>query len=337
MENLNLPYPIQIFVFGQDQKLGLEVASMLQVEPAGYEIKCFSDGERIPHQTETVRGRDVYIIVSSFIGDEMDKWILDCLRFVWSVKNGQPQKITVVLPKLLHQRQDVENRELRQPKMSDLFPKLLKTAGMDYMVVCKLHNPASCTTDPPMENLDTTRIIIEEIRENYDLSKIVIASADMGGSKYARKIAEELLVSLLIVDKDRNPRTGETRAMNVYSQGEISPKVDTVIFVDDIISTFGSLQKGAEALTKEFPQIVNFVAKVTHGDFSRLTLRNICDSKFLEVDVMNTVPIGQNFILEAKKFGKNLKVTSVAKLIARTIDNLHNGQSVSALWTKNGG
>lgn len=337
MKNLNLPYPIQVFVFGYDKNLGEEIASLLKVTPANYDINSFSNKERIPHQIETVRGRDVYIIVTSLNGEETDKWAIDYLRFVWAVKNGQPHKITVILPKLPHQRQDVENRELRQPKMSDLFPKLLKTAGMDCMVVCKLHNPASCTTDPPMENLHTTRIIIEKIKSTkFDLSKIVIASADMGGAKYARKIAEELLVPLIIVDKDRDPKTKETKAINVFSQGEISENINTVIFVDDIIATFQSLLNASTALSEKYNQITNFIAVATHADFNNETIKNIINSRFSEIYITNTVPVPDNFILALKNANKKIRTISVAKLIAQTIDNLHNGQSVSALWIKNG-
>lgn len=335
MNNLNLPYPSQIFVFGNNQNLGIEIASLLKIKPATFEINYFPDGERIPHQMETVRGRDIYIIFTSLNSENIDIWALDYLRFVWTIKSGQPHRITVILPKLMHQRQDEENRELRQPKMSDLFPKLLKTAGMDCMVVCKLHNAASCTTDPSMENLHTTLILVDEIKSKLDLSKVVIGSADMGGSKYARKIAERLSVPLVIVDKNRDPRTGETTAMNVFSQGEISKGIDTVVFVDDIISTFNSLLKAGDALALQYPQITNFHAIVTHADFNDDTIDNIINSKFKEVCVTNTIPINDNYIKAIEKAGKNIKIISVARLIAQTIDNLHNGQSVSALWTKN--
>ncbi len=336
MNNLNLPYPVQIFVFGDNTNLGKEITSLLEIKPSNYVVQSFSNGERIPHQRETVRGRDVYIIATNINGEQMDRWALDCLRFVWSIKNGQPHKITVITPKLIHQRQDEEDRELRQPKMSDLYPKLLKAAGMDSMVVCKLHNPASCTTDPPMENLHTTWIILEEIRKNFDLSKIVIASADMGGSKYARKIAEKLSVPLIIVDKKRDTRTGETNVMNVFSEGEISENIDSVVFVDDIISTFTSLRNASDSLAQKVHQIKKFFAVVTHPDFSTDTINNIVNSRFSEIFVTNTVPIREEILMKAEKVGKKIKIISVAKLIAQTIDNLHNGHSVSDLWLKNG-
>lgn len=336
MKNLNLPYPVQIFVFGYDKSLGEEIAKLSKVKIANHKITCFSNCERIPHQIETVRGRDVYIIFTSLNGEETDKWALDYLRFVYSVKNGQPHKITVIMPKLIHQRQDKENRDLRQPKLSDLFPKLLKTAGMNYMVVCKLHNDASCTTDPPMENLPTTRIIIESISLKFDLSKIVVASADIGGAKYARKIAEELRAPLIIVDKDRDQGIEKTKTLDVFTKGEISKKIDTVIFVDDITATFGSISDAADAVHEKHSQIVNFVGVTTHFDGNKSTITKIINSRIKVLIITNTVPISNEFLSILKNSGVNVIIPSVAKLIAQTINNLHNGQSISALWTKNG-
>ena len=60
------------------------------------------------------------------------------------------------------------------------------------------------------------------------------------------------------------------------------------------------------------------------------------NSRFSEIFVTNTVPIREEILMKAEKVGKKIKIISVAKLIAQTIDNLHNGHSVSDLWLKNG-
>ncbi|MFA6273902.1 MAG: ribose-phosphate diphosphokinase [Candidatus Paceibacterota bacterium] len=329
--NPNNPYPKSLFVFGNDKSLGEEVAKFLEIKPSGYEIKNFPDGERVPYQTETVRGRDVFIIFTSQNGSEIDRWLIDYLRFIQAIKRGHPYRITVILPKLVHQRGDYSYG--REPKMSDFYPNLLKTLGVDYMIVCKLHNSASQTSQPPMDNLDTTFLIIEKIRESFpDLSKVVIGAGDLGGSKYGRKIANTLGTPLIIVDKDRNKISGETKAMKVYSYGDISEKIDTVIFVDDVISTGGTLCKGANAVSEQYPQINNFYAAATHADFGKETLGNFVQSKFKEIWVTNTVPVSEEFKNEFKKQGKEIITISVAKLLAKVIDNVHDGNPISSLW-----
>ena len=337
MENLKHPYPKQLFVFGEDTSLGEEVAKYLEVTPAKFHIKIFPNGEKIPHQEETVRGRDVYIIFTSFNFENINDSFPDYLSFVRSIKNGQPHRITVIMPKQIWQRQDVENRESREPKLSDFYPELLQTAGMDIMVVLRLHNPASCSTHPPMENLDTTKLIVDHIFSSFlDLSHIAIGAADMGGSKYSRKIAEALQVPLIIVDKDRNTKTGKTRAINVYTEGEIAEKIDTVLFVDDLINTFGSISDAGDTLFKRYPHIKNYFAIATHADFGSETLEKVIKSRFQKLWFTNTVPISDDFLNAIKKAKKKIEIISVAVLIAQVIDNLHNGHSISALWTKNG-
>ena len=217
------PYPLQIFVFGNNQTLGLEVAKLLNIEPSPHKTKSFSDGERICHQDVTVRDGDVFIIFTSQNGDNMDSNLIDYLRFVRAVREGQPHKVTVILPKLPHQRQDVENRKLREPVLANLFPELFMTAGADRIAVCRLHNPATKTRTPPMENIETDLLIIGTIKKMFsDLSHVAIAAADIGFAKNARQIAKELGgLPTFIVEKDRDKVTNLSKPMLVYTSENI--------------------------------------------------------------------------------------------------------------------
>lgn len=331
--NSNNPYPMKVFVFGSDAKLGNEIIKLLEQTPAGHETKYFPDGERIPHQTETVRGCDVFIIFNGLNGLEIDRWLIDYLRFVRAVKRGHPYRITVILPKKPHQRADVANQKKREPKMSDFYPDLLKTAGADYIIVCRLHNPASCTSDPPMDNVDTTFLINRRIREMFpDLSSLAIAAGDMGGSKYAREVANKLGVPLIIVDKNRDKNSGETKVMKIYTEGDISQKIKIVVFVDDLMSTFGTLQQGADELSRQYPHITDFYGAATHPDFGEKTLNNIINSKFKEIWITDSVPVKDEFVREVELSGKKVFFISVANVLARVIDNVHDSKPISSLW-----
>jgi ribose-phosphate pyrophosphokinase len=332
------PHPKQIFVIGSDKKLGNKIASLLKIKPTPYQIKIFSDGENLPHQIETVAEKDVYIIFTSEKGAAMAKWKDIYLRFVKNVKWGRPYRITAVLPEWYGQRADVENFPQREAPMSSLFAELLEAAGADRIIVCKLHNAASSIDSPPMMNIDTTTLIIKKLKVLFsDLSKIAIGSADIGGAKYARYIASCLNVPVIITDKVRNTKSGKTQALNIYDDGNISPDIDTIIFVDDLIQTFGSLKDGAALVQGKFPHIKNYIAVATHPDFVKTTLSNIENSLFNKILVADTIPISKTFISRIKMMNKELIVVSVAKLIARVIDNLHNNVPVSDLWTNGSG
>jgi ribose-phosphate pyrophosphokinase len=346
MDQFVSPYLLQIFVFGNNHELGNSIAELLKQKPAKHTTTHFPDGERLSYQKETVRDRDVFIVFTSQNGDAMDANLIDYLRFVRAVKEGQPHKITIILPKLPHQRQDVENRKLRQPVLSNFFPELFKTAGADRIVVCRLHNPASKTTDPPMENVQTDLLIVKEIKARYpDLSEIAIAAGDIGGAANARDIADQLGgLPTIIVEKNRNKSTNLSKPMTVFTD-DLPESVTTVIFIDDLISTANTLSKAADALYAKHSQITNYVAVATHPDFIAKethakakidTLSILAQSRFQSIWVTDTIPVADSFKEGLLIAGKEFATISVAKLIAQTIDNLHNGKSVSSLWTTNG-
>jgi ribose-phosphate pyrophosphokinase len=334
MEATINPYPIKVFVFGNDVSLGGKIASHLLLDPAKFNIVNFSDGERVPHQTETVRGYDVFLILTSQNGSEIDRWLIDYLRFVRAIKNGRPYRITVVLPKFPHQRADVQNYKLRQPKLSNFYADLLKSAGADYIITCKLHNPASCTDDPPMDNVDTTFLIVDKIIEKFpDLSKIIVAATDLSGGKFfSRKVSDKLKVPLIITDKERDPVTNKSQAIKVYAYGDISTDRTSVVFIDDIISTFGSMKDAENALSNKYPFVTDFYSAATHADFCSETIEKIESSKFKEIWIMDTVPVNEVFIQKIKIIKKEIVIISVAKLLAKVIDNVHNGVPISELW-----
>jgi len=328
------PYPIKIFIVGNNDELGNKITAHLNTSPAGHAVVFFSDGERILHQTETVRGVDVVSIFTSQNGPQIDRWLMDYLRFVRAIKYGIPHRITVVIPKFPHQRADVQNYELRQPKLSDFYANLLKESGADYIITCKLHNPASCTSDPPMDNVDTTFLIVDKIIEKFpDLSKIIIAATDLSGGKYfSRKVADKLMVPLIITDKERDKVTGKTKSIKVYSYGEISEERTKIVFIDDIISTFGSMNGAADAVSDKYPFITDYYAAATHADFSEETCENIVSSKFKEIWITDTVPVSDLFVKKITESNKSVVVISVAKLLAKVIDNVHNSIPISDLW-----
>ena len=174
---------------------------------------------------------------------------------------------------------------------------------------------------------------MEKIQEEFtDLSRLAIATGDISGSKYGRYVSSKFDVPLIIVDKQRDTKSGETKAIKVYTQGEVSRHIDTVIFVDDIMSTFGTMKKAADALSDQYPWITEYYAAATHPDFGKETLSNIVKSKFKEIWITDTVPIKDSFLFDLNQHKKKVVVISVAKLLATVIDNVHDGKPISALW-----
>ncbi|MFX6435396.1 phosphoribosyltransferase family protein, partial [Acinetobacter baumannii] len=84
--------------------------------------------------------------------------------------------------------------------------------------------------DIPTDNLFASPVMVRDIKERHDLSKVMVVSPDVGGVVRARGLAKRINTPLAIIDK-RRERAGESEVMNVI--GEVEGY--TCILVDDIV------------------------------------------------------------------------------------------------------
>jgi ribose-phosphate pyrophosphokinase len=99
----------------------------------------------------------------------------------------------------------------------------------------------------------------------------------------------------------------------------------TCLVIDDLIDTAGTLVKTAAALMENGATAV--YACCSHPVFSGSAVENIAQSCIKEVVVTDTIPLSE----EAKKEPK-IAVRSVAGLIGRAIQSIHEETSVSKLF-----
>jgi ribose-phosphate pyrophosphokinase len=99
----------------------------------------------------------------------------------------------------------------------------------------------------------------------------------------------------------------------------------TCIIVDDMIDTAGTLCQAAAALKAHGAGDV--YATATHAVLSGPALERISDSALKEVLVCNTIPTE-----EKAKACSQLRIVSVANLLAEAIRRIHDDESVSSLF-----
>jgi ribose-phosphate pyrophosphokinase len=97
------------------------------------------------------------------------------------------------------------------------------------------------------------------------------------------------------------------------------------LMVDDLIDTAGTLVKGAQALLEHGAASVSACA--THAVLSGTAVERIQKSKLKEVVVTNSIPLTK----KAKQCDK-IKTLSVAHLLARAVQSIHEETSVSILF-----
>lgn len=125
---------------------------------------------------------------------------------------------------------------------------------------------------------------------------------------------------MAIIDKRRQV-ANVAQIMNII--GEVEGK--TVVILDDMVDTAGTLTKAAKAL-KEHGALAVY-ACCTHPVLSGKAIERINDSSIEELIVTDTIPINH----EASRC-KKIKVLPVAELFGEAIKRIHNNESVSSLF-----
>jgi ribose-phosphate pyrophosphokinase len=145
-------------------------------------------------------------------------------------------------------------------------------------------------------------------------------SPDAWGVERARSFAKRLTAPLAIIDKRRTD-VNVAEVMNII--GDVRGK--HCLIVDDLVDTAGTLVNGVEALLAQGAAGVSACA--THAVLSGPAVERICGSELKELVVANSIPLKP----QAQACGK-IRVLSVAPLLARAIQSIHEGGSVSTLF-----
>jgi ribose-phosphate pyrophosphokinase len=328
--NLN-PYPLKLYgnPTAIDQALALQVAKLLKNKLAPVSSKIFKDGTFLIHHDESVRDRDVYIILQPRFGNkEILAYDLDqCESLVYALKQGEPSRITVVMPCLPYARQDKPSNH-REPVLSQKVPMRLQMAGAYRLVVLHMHNPSSYNAHPltiPIVDVDVRELLLAHIRsKKFNLAKVKIVAPDLGAAPACRKIAQQLGIpgNIVIINKFRDPKkTNNSEVREVIGD----PAGFNCIMPDDIADTCGTAIKSLETLKKNGAKNVYFAA--THAVLSGDAVADLNKANFSGIWFTDSCLSEEN-----RKKIKKLEIISTANLLAKIIDNLHNGQSVTQLW-----
>jgi ribose-phosphate pyrophosphokinase len=308
---------LRIFTGNANPALARAICQHLSCSLAASEVKTFSDGELHVQINENVRGADVFVVQPTCT--PVDKHIMELLLMIDALKRASADRITAVLPYYGYARQDRKDKP-RVPISAKLVASLLERAGANRILALDLHAaPIQGFFDIPVDHLFATPVMIE-YWTNVDLPDLTVVSPDAGGVERARAFAKRLSAPLAIIDK-RREEANVAEVMHII--GEVEGR--HCLIVDDIIDTAGTLVKGAEALLNQGAASVSACA--THAVLSGPAVARIEESQLREVVFSNSIPLRD----EAKNCSR-IKVLSVAALLARAIESIHEETSVSTLF-----
>ena len=285
-------------------------------EPLGkVNIQRFSDGEIYVEFKESIRGRFVFLIQSTYAPSDN---LMELLLMIDAAKRASAYKVIAVIPYYGLARQDRKDRP-RVSIGSKLVANMLTAAGADRVITMDLHAPQiQGYFDIPVDHLDSSAIFIPYI-ESLKLPNLTFAAPDVGSANRIREIATYFECELVICDKHRK-RANEIASMVVI--GDVTNR--DVVLIDDICDTGGTLAKSAALMMENGARSVR--AMCTHPVLSGNAYKNIENSVLSELVVCDTIPLRG----ECTK----IKVISTDELFAVTIRNAFENKSINSLFMR---
>ena len=308
---------IKVFTGNANPALAEEICACLGCKLAAASVRTFSDGEVYLQILENVRGADVFVVQPTCT--PVDSHLFELLLMIDALKRASANRITAVLPYYGYARQDRKDKP-RVPISAKLIASLMERAGADRILALDLHAAQiQGFFDIPVDHLFATPVMIEYFK-SCSGDELTVVSPDAGGVERARAFAKRLNAPLAIIDKRRED-VNVAEVMHII--GDVEGR--HCLIVDDLIDTAGTLVKGADALLEHGAQSV--CACATHAVLSGSAVEKIEESRIKEVVLTNSIPLKET----ARRCGR-MKVLSVAPLLARAIQSIHEDGSVSTLF-----
>ena len=305
----------KIFSGRGSRYLAEKIAAKFGEKLGSVKISEFSDGEIGVEFEESIRGRFVFLVQSTFAPTNN---LMELLLMIDAAKRASAYKVIAVIPYYGYARQDRKDKP-RVAIGSKLVANMLVAAGADRVVTMDLHAPQiQGYFDIPVDHLDSSAIFIPYI-ESLNLTNLTFAAPDVGSANRIREVASFFECDMVICDKHRK-RANEISSMVVI--GDVKDR--DIILIDDICDTGGTLSKSAGLMLEKGARSVR--AFCTHPVLSGNAYDNIQNSPLEELVVCDTIPLKQQI--------SKIKVLSTDELFAVALRNAYENKSINSLFLR---
>jgi len=320
---------LSFFALNASRELGERVARALGSPLTPHEEREFEDGEHKARPLESVRGRDVYVLVSLY-GDarqSVNDKLVRLLFFLGALRDASAGRITAVIPYLCYARKDRRSKS-RDPVATRYVAGLLETVGADRVVTLDVHNLAAYENAFRIraEHLQAKRLFLDELVPRIGRERVVVVSPDVGGVKRAEDFRQAL--SRRMGHEAGGAFLEKYRSAGVVSGEAVVGDVEgrVAIIVDDLISTGGTIARAVAACRGRGARAV--FAAATHGVLVGEAGRMVADPGLERLVITDTIP---PFRLDPALVRDKVTVLDTAPLLAEAIRRLHSGGSIVEL------
>jgi ribose-phosphate pyrophosphokinase len=306
----NLRGPYTVFSGTATRYLAEKICQSLGCPLGKMQMTKFSDGEFAVSYEESIRGRDIFLVQSTFPPSDN---LMELLLMIDAAKRASARTINAVIPYFGWARQDRKDK----PRVSigaKLVADLLSVAGVNRVITMDLHaDQIQGFFDVPVDHLYASGVILPYL-QSLKLDELVIASPDVGGSKRANTYAKYLGCPLVLCNKTR-ARANVVATMQII--GDVEGK--NVVIVDDMVDTAGTITKAADLMIASGAKTVRACA--SHCVMSGPASERVQESALTEIVFTDSIPYTQRCA--------KVKQISVADMFAETIRRVIANESIS--------
>ena len=304
---------IKILAGSASQEFGERVAAAYGTSLVPVRTQKFSDGEFTVSIEETVRGKEVIIVQSTFPPSDN---LLELLMLIDAAKRASAKRIVAVIPYFGFARQDRKDAP-RVAIGAKLIANMLTAAGVDRVITMDLHaDQIQGFFEVPVDHLYGSAVFLPYL-EAMNTDNLLIATPDTGGTKRANAFAKYLGVDMAICYKQRKV-ANQVASMRVI--GDVEGK--DVVLVDDICDTAGTLTKAAGLMKEHGAASVRAVC--THPVLSGPAYQRIAESALTELVVTDSIPLRDD------KPTDKITVLGCSDLFSTVIRCLVQNESISS-------
>lgn len=314
--------PLSLFGLAGSHTLAEQVAGRLDVALALHEERNFEDGEHKTRSLQDVRGHDVFV-VHSLYGDDRETGndkLCRLLFFCGALKDSGAARVTAVTPYLCYARKDRRTKP-NDPITTRYLAAMFEAVGIDRVIAMEVHNVAAFENAfrIPTVPLEFTTLLARHFASLLGNTPVVAVSPDAGAAKRAEQFRQAM-------ERSTSRDVGSAYMEKFRSSGVVSGTLlagdvqgKTVVIIDDLISTGGTLVRAANACraggaTKVF-------AAAAHGLFVGGAPDLFGSTALDGITVSNTVP---PFRVPSGVASQRLTVLDASDLIARAIAAGHD-------------
>ena len=308
---------IKLFSGSSHPDLAQNIANELGIGLGDLKYSKFQCNETYVKIDETIRGMDTYIVqtASSSVNDDL----MELFLIMDTLKRASAASVNIIMPHFAYARQDKKSSP-REPITARLIADLLQAVKIDRLITMDLHaDQIQGFFNVPVDHLTAMPLFIDYFSKK-NLENLVVVAPDTGRAKFAKKLGDKLGADLAIMHKTR---PDHNVAEVVHLVGDVKDK--TVLLVDDMVDTAGSITSGLDKL-RLFGCKEDIYLATTHAIFSGPAIERLKKANLKEIIITDTVPVPNHKQLD------NIKILSTANLLAEVIRRNVTHESISTLF-----